>query len=401
MMVRQAHMPNGWRIKSISDVCEVIAGQSPKGKYYNDKGNGLPFFQGKKLFGEKYLGEPNTWTSMITKESFAGDIVMSVRAPVGNVNFNNHSKICIGRGLAGIRASALVDKNYLFYFLINHKNEIVGNTGAVFNSINKTQIETIPIPIPPLDEQKRIVAKLDECFEAIHIARANVEKNLNNTKELFQSQLNQIFSQPVLSEAEGKGGGWVEKKLGEVCDVRDGTHDSPKYINEGIPFVTQKNIKDDGLTFDKVNFIKQEDHDKFYKRSNVAFNDIIISMIGANRGMSCIVDDKRIFSIKNVGLIKANEKMVQKYILFYLKSPIAKKHVLKISKGSAQGFIGLGELRNFSIPIVSLEEQKSIVSKLDELNSQTQSLESNYQQEIAALEELKKSILQKAFNGEL
>ncbi|MBT4662720.1 MAG: restriction endonuclease subunit S, partial [Candidatus Marinimicrobia bacterium] len=233
------------------------------------------------------------------------------------------------------------DIQFVNYFL-NHIDFEKYRTGSTIPHIYYKDYKAESFPLIPFSEQKRIVAKLDECFEAVDKARVNVEKNLNNAKELFQSQLNQIFSQ--------KGDGWVEKKLREVFDVRDGTHDSPKYINEGIPFVTQKNITDGGLKFDKVKFINQDDHDKFYKRSNVAFNDIIISMIGANRGMACIVDDKRLFSIKNVGLIKSNEHMNQKYILYYLKSPLANEYVSNSSKGSAQRFIGLGKLRDFPIP---------------------------------------------------
>ena len=141
-------MKQGWEIKKLGEVCKVIAGQSPEGKFYNSEGNGMPFYQGKKEYGEKYIGEPTTWTTKITKEAEAGDILMSVRAPVGPVNFSTQ-KICIGRGLAAIRAGKNIDKEFLYNFLIKHENEIEGNAGAVFNSINKTQIENIEILICP------------------------------------------------------------------------------------------------------------------------------------------------------------------------------------------------------------------------------------------------------------
>lgn len=156
-------MKQGWEIMKLGEVCKVIAGQSPEGKFYNSEGNGMPFYQGKKEYGEKYIGEPTTWTTKITKEAEAGDILMSVRAPVGPVNFATQ-KICIGRGLAAIRAGKNIDKEFLYNFLIKHENEIEGNAGAVFNSINKTQIENIEIPLPPLPEQQRIVSILDEAF---------------------------------------------------------------------------------------------------------------------------------------------------------------------------------------------------------------------------------------------
>ncbi len=124
----------GWEMVKIRDVCEVISGQSPKGQYYNDKGEGLPFYQGKKEFGTRFIGPPQKWTTNITKEAFEGDILMSVRAPVGPVNFATQ-KVCIGRGLAAIRPGDKIDRNFLFYYLLSIRDEIQGSEGAVFASI--------------------------------------------------------------------------------------------------------------------------------------------------------------------------------------------------------------------------------------------------------------------------
>ena len=249
------------------------------------------------------------------------------------------------------------------------------------------------IAFPPLPEQQRIVAILDDAFESIAIAKANAEKNLQNAKALFESYLDGVFS---------KGGeGWEEKPLAEICNVKDGTHDSPKYVLEGIPFVTQKNIKDNGFTLENTKFISQDDHDKFYKRSNVAYEDILISMIGANRGMACIVDNKMVFSIKNVGLVKRSDSINPYFLLYFLKSSMAAEYVSTRSKGGAQEFIGLTELRKFPIRITSLMRQDTIVSMLDSVRKETQRLESLYQQKITALDELKKALLHQAFSGQL
>ena len=198
---------------------------------------------------------------------------------------------------------------------------------------------------------------------------------------------------------EDKSEGWEEKKLNEITEVKDGTHGSPKYISDGIPFVTQKNIKLDGLNIENTKFITEVDHEKFYKKSNVTYGDILISMIGTNRGMACIVDDKRTFSIKNVGLIKENEKINKYFLLYYLKSTLAMKYVLYMSKGGVQRFVSLTALRSFPIPLPSLIEQQTIVKMLDALSNETKKLEAIYQQKTEDLEELKKSVLQKAFDA--
>ena len=179
--------------KKLGDVCEVIAGQSPEGKYYNKIGKGLPFYQGKKEFAEKFIGEPTTWTTEITKEAQAGDILMSVRAPVGPINFATE-KICIGRGLAAIRATKLIDKEFLFSSLLKHESKIVGNTGAVFNSISKTQIENIEIILPPLPEQRAIVAKLDALSGQTKKLAAIYRQKLAGLEELQKARLRQAFA---------------------------------------------------------------------------------------------------------------------------------------------------------------------------------------------------------------
>ena len=187
-----ANQRERWEEKKLGEVCEVIAGQSPEGKYYNDAGKGLPFYQGKKEFAERFIGKPTTWTSSITKEARQGDILMSVRAPVGPVNFATE-KICIGRGLTAIRASKLIDKEFLFNFLLKHKKEIVGNAGAVFNSINKTQIENILIPLPLLIEQKRVIAKLDALSAETKKLEAIYRQKLADLEELKKSVLRKAF----------------------------------------------------------------------------------------------------------------------------------------------------------------------------------------------------------------
>jgi type I restriction enzyme S subunit len=191
------------------------------------------------------------------------------------------------------------------------------------------------------------------------------------------------------------------KLLSDICDVRDGTHNSPKYVKEGIPFVTQKNIREDGLNFYNVKLIKYEDHSMYYKRSNVAYGDILISMIGANRGMSAIVDDKRIFSIKNVCLVKKGNKANQNYLLYYFKSKQAQDYMKLFSKGGAQDFISLTVLRKFPILVPSKEMQEQILEKFTSIYSLTKLIKQKNNEKLSLIKKLKQSILYKAFNRDL
>lgn len=151
---------HSWETMELSEVCDVIAGQSPKSENYNEKGEGLPFYQGRTDFGDTYLKTTNNYTSQITKISKFGDVVMSVRAPVGPVNLTPFD-ICIGRGLCAIRPKKGILLNYIFYYLMSHQEIIKGNSGAIFDSINREQIEKLRISVPILDIQQTIVERIE------------------------------------------------------------------------------------------------------------------------------------------------------------------------------------------------------------------------------------------------
>jgi type I restriction enzyme M protein len=248
---------------------------------------------------------------------------------------NNHAHV--------LRPKPIILDTYLVSVLnILDLNKYI--TGVTVPKLNQAKLREITIPLPPLPIQQEIVSKIEQYQNIIAGAT-----------QVLESYNPQIDINPE----------WEMVELGKITEVKDGTHDSPQYFDNGIPFLTQKNITKEGLSFDDIKYISDADHEKFYKRSNVAFGDILISMIGANRGMSCIVNDKRVFSIKNVGLIKSAKNLSQLYILNYLKSDTAQNYISLMSKGGAQEFISLTSLRQFPIPLPSLEEQEAIVSRLE------------------------------------
>ncbi|MDD5321699.1 MAG: restriction endonuclease subunit S [Methylococcales bacterium] len=363
-------MKAGWQMKKLGEVCEVIAGQSPEGKYFNSEMRGLPFYQGKKEFSEKFLGEPTTWTTETTKEARQGDVLMSVRAPVGPVNFATQ-RICIGRGLAAIRATEVIDRDYLFNFLLKHESEVVGNTGAVFNSINKTQIENILIPIPPLPEQQRIVAILDEAFEGIATAVANAKKNLNNARELFESTVQSVFA--------NKGDGWEEKRFDEICVLQRG-FDLPTHSrNEGnYPLVSSNGITD------KIDLWK------------VKAPGVVTGRSGTIGNVHFIEEDY--WPLNTALYVKEFYGNYERCIYYFLK---------QFDLGKYRSGAGVPTLNrnNVHSEMVwfskAITEQQRIVAKLDELSAETKKLEAIYQQKLTALDALKKSILNQAFAGEL
>jgi type I restriction enzyme S subunit len=195
----------------IKDLCIVIAGQSPEGIFYNTDGEGVEFHQGKKSFGDVLLQPSNVWTTKLTKLAEPLDILMSVRAPVGPTNITDR-QVCIGRGLAAIRCKDNALNKYVYFALKNIETKITGNDGAVFNSINKRQIEELPVRIASRSEQERIVSLLDLEFAKIDAIKANAEKQLQDAKDLFQSALKDL-----LTPKEG----WIGRFITEISQNLD------------------------------------------------------------------------------------------------------------------------------------------------------------------------------------
>lgn len=389
-------MREGWETKTIGDSAVVIAGQSPDGSFYNYSGNGLPFYQGKKDFGERFIAAPTAWTTQITKVALAGDVLMSVRAPVGPVNFATQ-KSCIGRGLAAIRAGRTLDKDFLFFFLLSKQSEISGTEGAVFASISKRDIENIEIPLPPLPEQQRIVAILDEAFEGIAKAKANAEKNLQNARAVFDSHLNEVFSR--------RGEGWEEKRLGDLFDITSSKRVfESDWKSEGVPFYRAREIvklAKHGFVDNQL-FISETMFNQYSAKYGIPCEgDIMVTGVGT-LGICYVVqkDDRFYFKDGNIIWLKKRTKVDSRFIEYSFRSDFLRKQI-DDSVGATVGTFTIIKAKNTVVPVPPLPEQRRIIEQLDLLRSETQRLEAIYRRKVAALDELKRSLLNQAFNGEL
>ena len=276
------------------------------------------------------------------------------------------------------------------YYMLTYVELPQRGAGQPF--ISKGDIQAFPITFPPLPEQQRIVTFLDAAFAGIATAQAHAEKNLQNARAIFESHLQSVFSQ--------RGAGWVETTLGSAFDVRDGTHDSPKYHQTGFPLITSKNLKQEGLSFENIKLISAQDFKKINERSAVHKGDVLFAMIGTI-GNPTLVTVEPNFAIKNVALFKNPHGQNTTFLQHYLSSSFVTSKMLREAKGTTQKFVGLGYLRSFPINLPTLETQAAVVKKLDAAKAQTQRLEFLYQSKLAALDELKQSLLQQAFSGQL
>ena len=193
--------------------------------------------------------------------------------------------------------------------------------------------------------------------------------------------------------------GWEIKELGEVYDVRDGTHDSPKYVENGYALITSKNLKNDNLNYDNVNFITEQDYININKRSKVDVGDVLFAMIGTI-GNPIVIRDEPDFAIKNVALFKVPKNQDSYFLKYYLDSGQVIEQMTKDAKGATQKFVGLGYLRNFKIPLPPLPEQQRIVAILNEAFAAIAKAKANAQQNLKNVKELFESYLQGVFENE-
>jgi type I restriction enzyme, S subunit len=398
-------MNQGWEVKKISQLFDV---KSSKRVHKSDwKSSGIPFYRAREvvklanngtvaneLFISSNLYNEYTKDKSVPKE---GDLIISAVGTLGECYLVKDSDKFYFKDASVLwfANTGEANPNYIEYLF---KSDLVrsqimnGSMGATVGTLTISRAKDLEIPTPPLEEQKQIVAILDKAFEKIEKSKEIAEKNLKNAKELFESYLQEVF--------ENKGDDWEEKTLNEIYDVRDGTHDSPKYKEIGYPLITSKNLKKDLLNYDKIKYISEEDYFNINKRSKVDKGDILFAMIGTI-GNPVVIENETNFAIKNVALFKVPKNQNSYFLKYYLDSKFVVDKMKKEAKGTTQQFVGLGYLRNFKIKIPSSETQKQIVTKLSQLQEKTKKLETIYQQKLTNLEELKKSILQKAFNGEL
>ena len=258
-------------------------------------------------------------------------------------------------------------------------------TASSHPTLNRNFVHDELVSVPPLPEQKRIVAIVDEAFEAIAAAVDNAEKNLANARELFESYLKSVFTE--------KGNGWVERKLGEIGKTQYGL--SEKMNENGNGFKIFGMMKYADITQDEFEKYKLYSGDVLFNRTNS------YELVGKTGIFN--LDGDYCFASYLVRLNFDRKKMTPGFLNYFMNSSIFQEKIKqKASRSINQANINATILSNENIQFpVSISEQKAIVRKLDALSSETQRLEAIYQQKLDALAELKQAVLQKAFAGEL
>ena len=232
-------------------------------------------------------------------------------------------------------------------------SEVTGIGGSLTRAQPKAVAE-YPVPVLPRLEQDAIAEVLNRVNDMINGRKQQLQK----LDDLVKARFVELFGDMILNPNS-----WEKVDLGTVCDVRDGTHDSPKYFAEGIPLVTSRNLSSGRIDFTDCNLICEADYNKINERSKVDLGDILMPMIGTV-GNPIIVDIDAEFAIKNVALIKfsENSKVVNVFVKALLESDYFDRAVLDKVRGGTQKFISLGDIRRLKVCLPPLEVQKQFAA---------------------------------------
>ena len=384
-----------------------ITGKCISGEWGLDDtdGTGIPVLRTTNFTNDGIVNFSNVVTRQINKKNLSdkylkqGDIIIeksggSDNQPVGRViyfdgqkntyRFNNFT------GLLRVADQTTWLPKYVFYALFaNYQNggtkSFENKTTGLHNLKTDSYVQSVDLKELSYEDQKHIVTFLDKITHLIFLRK----QQLSKLDELVKSRFIELFGDTILNPF-----GWDKNMLGSVCDVRDGTHDSPQYHETGYPLVTSKNVTGGKIDLTDCSLICKADFDKINERSKVDIGDIIMPMIGTV-GKPVVVDIEPNFAIKNVALIKfkTDSKVLNIYIRALLQSDYFDDVVLSKVRGGTQKFISLGDIRKLEILVPPMELQNQFAAFVE----QTDKSKFEIQKSLEKLETLKKALMQKYF----
>ncbi|WP_213819011.1 restriction endonuclease subunit S [Garciella nitratireducens] len=415
-------IPEGWEWVRLGEIALIKMGQSPKGDTVNDN-EGMEFHQGKVYFGEKYLNKSDKYTTNPKKVAQSGDILLSVRAPVGTINITDR-EVCIGRGLCAISGLGNIIKTYYFYTILALEEYLIKKaTGTTFLAVTASTVNEMIIPLPPLAEQKRIVEKVDKLFALIDELDSNKEDlleviNLTRNQVLQEAIQGKLVEQnpedepasvliqrikeerdklvregkirkpkklPPIKEEEKPFAipeGWEWVRLGEISkNISKGT--TPKggrnaYKDKGIYFLRVENLtRDYNIDLSNVKLVDIDVHENQLQRSIGKENDLLISIAGT-LGRVAIIKKEHLPCNMNQAICFVRvfyEKVNVDYLKYIISSLNIQKSMISKTKTTAQPNLTLGIITNLVIPLPPLAEQKRIVEKVDMIMEMLDKLE--------------------------
>lgn len=345
------------------------------------------------------------WTTNPLRMARRTDVLLCVvGATCGKVNLGEDC--AIGRSVAAIRPNpSKLDQFYLYYFMMTLIERLrSGSVGAAQTVISKEMVEAVQIPLPPLSEQQKIVGILDRAFAGLGAALANSKRNLKNTRALFESKLESVFAR--------RGDGWVHTTVGDLVDLGvlesplDGNHGEihPKkadFVSSGVPFIMASDLRGGLVDQEGCAFITRKQADSL-RKGFARDGDILLSHKGTIGRVAFLHTDHNYVMLTpqvTYYRICRPDTLLNRFLYFGLQAPDFVRMMNELAQaGSTRAYIGITKQRELPIAYPDIHEQRRIADGLIALATETTRLGHIYERKLAALQELKQSLLHDAFN---
>ena len=400
-------MKTGWQSAKLGDVCGFVRGPfggSLKKSVFVDDGFAV-YEQQHAIYNQfedvRYFIDAAKFGEMQRFELRPNDLIMSCSGTMGRVAVvpNNIRRGIINQALLKLTPSNTTSPEFLKYWMDsdNFQDSLNEQSGgaAIQNVASVSILKEIRISLPPLAEQRRIVGILDEAFEGLATAKANAEQNLQNARALFESHLQAVFTQ--------RGDGWVDRQLASLChEITVGHVGSMKteYKESGVPFLRSQNIRPFEVSMDNAMFIDEAFH-RALKKSQLRPGDLAIVRTGYPGTAAVIPPELPDSNCSDLVIVRPSNEVNPHFLAAFFNSVFGKQLVLGKIVGAAQKHFNITAAKEVMLHVPPMPEQRVIIRMVDSLREETQRLESLYQRKLAALDELKKSLLHRAFSGQL
>ncbi len=371
----------------LKDVCTINMGQSPESSSYNENGDGLPFFQGNADFGERYP-VTRVWCNAPAKTANASDILISVRAPIGALNYAKE-KCCIGRGLAAITPDTTkVSSGFIFWLLKGKNTELNSKgTGSTFKAIGRKVLEEIAIPNIDFEEQSVCAANLEKVYSILQKRK----QELSALDDLIKARFVEMFGDPESGTCS-----YPTVRLGDLAvKISDGVHAKPVYTESGKPFLSVVNINKGIVDFTDCKYVSEEAYQKMIKSTYPQKGDVLYTKVGATYGIPAYVDTDREFCLYvSVCLIKPiHEKINSRFLALQMAMPSIKHQADARIKGIGVPDLHLNQISEFLVITPPREQQDQFVEFVEQVDKS----KSAVQKSLDETQMLFDSLMQKYF----
>lgn len=397
-------MKSEWNLVRLGDIADVQSGGTPLVSNPDFWNGDVAWYSSGEL-NVKYTCTPDRYISQLGIDSSNAKLFPKGSLLIGMYDTAALKMSILDRdaafnqAIAGVRPNTQIDLSFIQYAIDSHREYILGQRrGVRQKNLSLAKIRDIELWLPPLTEQQRIVAIIDEAFEAIAAARTNAEHNRQNARALFESYLQSVFSQ--------RGDGWRDSGnvLSSMCElIVDCEHKTAPTQDEGFPSIRTPNIGKGKLLLDNVKRVSEETYLAWTRRAVPLPGDLIFAREAPAGNVAVVPDGLQPCLGQRTVLIRPKKEAFDSLFLTYLLlSPSMQEHLLSHSKGATVQHINMKDIRALRLGCIPpIREQRELARRITDCSMYFERLESLYQRKIAALDELKQSLLQQAFSGQL